>query len=281
MSLEQQVTALVDASNNLTGAVTGKISEIDQRVDRAENEYNQFKDDIQEYIPLPLNLFTNAMMRSVEAEGHPTGFEFVGCTLEAVHPYTKGFEGCYTGTAPSNVAPTPDSANESNPYWYGRYNLGPRMYRGGLSGGWGGISDGKILKITSTASAGSKFFRIPVETFGVFQKLGMRFWIKIVNGKVGMGNDNGLWSGSSNRLGNVIEKSEADTGDDGWFLVDKVISIAQASAVSGNVLNFGLPHDQNCEVYIALPFLYIPMAGKSMLVAAGETGGSPIFTPEG
>lgn len=42
MSLEQQVTALVEASNNLTGAVNGKISEIDQRVATAEQEFDDF-----------------------------------------------------------------------------------------------------------------------------------------------------------------------------------------------------------------------------------------------
>ena len=277
----QETAALIESVNNMTATVAGKMGEIDDRVDEAEIEFHQFITDIQEYIPLPLNLFTNAMMRSVEPEGHPTGFEFTGCTLEAVHPHTKGFEGCYTEIAPGNVAPTPDSATEANPYWYGRYKLGPRMVRGGLSDGWGGISDGKILKITSAASASSKFFRIPVETFGVFQKLGLRFWVKIVNGKLGMGNDGGLWKGSENKLQNVIEKVDADAGDDGWILVDKVIGMDQATAVAGNVLNFGLPHDQNSEIYIALPFLYIPMSGKSMLVAAGETGGSPVFTPGG
>lgn len=43
MSLEQQVTALVEASNNLTSAVNGKITEIDNKVDtsiaRIENQF--------------------------------------------------------------------------------------------------------------------------------------------------------------------------------------------------------------------------------------------------
>ncbi|HGF3775507.1 TPA: hypothetical protein ACF37B_004443 [Vibrio parahaemolyticus] len=38
MSLEQQVTALVEASNKLTSAVNGKIGQIDQRMDQAEQE---------------------------------------------------------------------------------------------------------------------------------------------------------------------------------------------------------------------------------------------------
>ncbi len=42
MSLEQQVAALVDASNKLTGAVNGKIGEIDQRMTQAEQEFDNY-----------------------------------------------------------------------------------------------------------------------------------------------------------------------------------------------------------------------------------------------
>ena len=279
MSLEQQVTALVEASNNLTGAVNGKISEIDQRVDQAENEYNQFKDDIQEYIPLPLNLFSNSLMRSVEAEGHPTDYEFSGCTLEAVHPYTKGFEGCYTDTAPAGSAPFVDSATEASPYWYGRYHKGSRINRGGLAGGWGGISDGKILKITSTAAVQSKFFRIPVKTFGLFTRVGVRFWVKVIKGRIGYGQDNGFYKGDKNQLSNTITRDMTEAATDGWLLVDQVVGVSEVTAIAGNVFMFGLPDYEDCEVYIAMPYLYVPMAGKAMLVAAGETSGSPIFTP--
>lgn len=43
MSLEQQVANLVEASNNLTGAVNGKIGEIDERMTEAEQEFEQFQ----------------------------------------------------------------------------------------------------------------------------------------------------------------------------------------------------------------------------------------------
>lgn len=279
MSLTQDIANMVQAANNLTDEVAGKMGQIDSRVNQAEQEFDQFRTDIQQYIPLPLNLFSNSMMRSVEAEGHPTDYTFTGCTLEAVHPWTKGFEGCYTELPPQSAAPTPDAASEANPYWYGRYNLGSRMIRGGLAGGWGGISTGKILKVTSTAANSSKFFRIPVKTFGVFPRLGLRFWLKVVKGSISFGNDAGLWSGSYNRLPNKISKADADKGKDGWLKVDMTVGMSQATAVAGNVLNFGLPHDEDTELYIALPFLYVPMAGNAMTVAAGETDASPIFTP--
>ncbi|MBC8946000.1 sulfurtransferase [Xenorhabdus indica] len=251
------------------------------KVDSQFNQFNQFKTNIQGYIPLPLNLFSNSMMRSVEPEGHPTNYTAIGCTIQAVHPWTKGFEGPYTEVAPPNVAPDPDSANENNPYWYGKYYLGARMGRGGLGSGWGGIDSGKILKITSTTeSSGHKFFRIPVETYGVFEQLGLRFWVKIVKGKLGMGVDSGYNEGEYRPLGGyVIEKAEADSAQDGWLFVDKLIDISRVTTVQGNVLNFGLPYDEDCEIYLALPYLYVPMANKSMIVAAGETSISPVFTP--
>ncbi|EJG1615109.1 hypothetical protein CFE14_RS15860 [Vibrio parahaemolyticus] len=50
MSLEQQIAALVDASNNLTGAVNGKITEIDKKVDDAVKDLqNAFPSEYQKY----------------------------------------------------------------------------------------------------------------------------------------------------------------------------------------------------------------------------------------
>ncbi|WP_228005776.1 phage tail protein [Xenorhabdus sp. BG5] len=283
---EEDWTEFYTTKNKPSAADVGAYSkeETDAQINKSESQFNQFKTNLQEYIPLPLNLFNNSMMRSVEPDGHPTNYTAIGCTIQAVHPWTKGFEGCYTETAPSNVAPDPDSANENNPYWYGQYYLGARMGRGGLGGGWGGIDSGKILKITSTSSGGHKFFRIPVETYGVFERLGLRFWVKIVKGKLGMGVDNGYEGkyddGNYYRpLSHVIEKAEADSAQDGWLFVDKLIDISRVTTVQGNVLNFGLPYDEDCEIYLALPYLYVPMANKSMIVAAGETSASPVFTP--
>ncbi|KJG55161.1 hypothetical protein UA38_21085 [Photobacterium kishitanii] len=43
MSLEQQIGALVKASENLTGAVNGKIGEIDNRMDSAEAQFDEWR----------------------------------------------------------------------------------------------------------------------------------------------------------------------------------------------------------------------------------------------
>lgn len=44
MSLEQQIGALVKASENLTGAVNGKIGEIDKEVEQAKKEFHSFQE---------------------------------------------------------------------------------------------------------------------------------------------------------------------------------------------------------------------------------------------
>ncbi|PHM33429.1 putative E14 prophage tail fiber protein [Xenorhabdus mauleonii] len=259
--------------NKPTAADVGAYSkaETDIQINKVDSQFNQFKANLQEYIPLPLNLFSNSMMRSVEPEGHPTNYSAVGCTIQAVHPYTKGFEGIYTETAPSNVAPDPDSANENNPYWYGRYYLGARMGRGGLGNGWGSINSGKILKITSTAFSGKdKYFKIPVETHGVFEQLGIRFWVKIVKGKFGMGTDSGYKANERGDLGlgYIIEKADANSAQDGWLFVEKLISISRVTTLQDNAIMFGLPYYEDCEIYLALPYLYVPMSNKSMTVSS-------------
>lgn len=43
MSLEAQIAALVQASNNLTSAVNGKIGEIDHRMDQSEASFEEWK----------------------------------------------------------------------------------------------------------------------------------------------------------------------------------------------------------------------------------------------
>merc|ERR1712137_132171 len=109
-------------------------------------------------VPVTPNLIRNSLMRHVNSSGTPTGFEInswrAGGNLEikAVHPFVHGFEGCYTKNAPGHSV-TPEqcaTAGKDFPVFYGTYNMGPRLTRGGLSTGWHGISDGNILKLSGT-----------------------------------------------------------------------------------------------------------------------------------
>ena len=68
----------------------------------------------------------------------------------AVHPYTQGFEGCYSEDAPPGSL-TPNQcaiADKDHPVFYGPYYMGPRLSRGGLSSGWQTIGKGNILKLS-------------------------------------------------------------------------------------------------------------------------------------
>lgn len=51
MALEDQVSALVGAANNLTETVSGKMGEIDQRVEDAEQGFEVFKSNVKKLIP--------------------------------------------------------------------------------------------------------------------------------------------------------------------------------------------------------------------------------------
>lgn len=78
MSLESQISALVQASNNLTKAVDGKIDEIDSRVSSAENEYNALISGIRSDFPF-YRMTKNQELKisgalTVGATGTPDGF---------------------------------------------------------------------------------------------------------------------------------------------------------------------------------------------------------------
>lgn len=81
MALEDQVSALVSAANNLTGVVSGKVSEIDQRMVSAEGQFDawrQLKDVVGEpnwLATMRMNVFQGRILGSgvpygVGGDGH-------------------------------------------------------------------------------------------------------------------------------------------------------------------------------------------------------------------
>lgn len=277
--------AQTNASQELADEVSGKMGAIDKKADDAisqvQNELESFKANVQNIIPTPLNLYKNSLMRAVESDGRPTGFSSSGCILEAVHPFTKGFEGPYVAEKPATAVETVDAATGDNPYWYGRYNKGTRNWRGGLADGWYGISDGHILKITSDPKAQHKQIKPTVEALGKFSQVRVRFWIKIVSGTFYMGSTSGYYNGrtKAQTRNNPITKAQTDAAADGWLYVDKVIGISEVTNLNGHAFCWGVNCDEVCEIYIAQPHLSVPMRSETMLVAAGETRAEPVFTP--
>jgi hypothetical protein len=187
----------------------------------------------------------------------PAGYWVAGnVTLEAVHPFTKGFEGPYTASKPENAADSIEEATEQNPYWFSRYYKGQRASRGGLGDGWGGIADGKILKITGDNSGQRTVVYFPFERNILANSLRFKAWIKIVSAKkVGFGVDSGYYRDSLAR-GLVITNEQADTAPDGWYRIDEIIRISRITSLSGTAFSLGIEADGGpFEVYLALPYL--------------------------
>lgn len=283
--LKKASQAQTSASQQLADEVSQKMGAIDKKTNDAVTnvwkEHQKFKDSVQNIIPTPLNLYKNSLMRAVESDGRPVGYASRGCTIEAVHPFTKGFEGPYCKTKPQNAVDDVDSATRETPYWYGVYNKGTRNLRGGLADGWGGIKDGHILKITSEPKEESKSIFPTVDTLGKFSRVRIRVWVKVVSGTLYMGSTAGYFGGTSNsqKRQHGITKEDTDTAPDGWLYVDKTIGISELTSLNGHAFCFGLNCDEVCEVYIAQPHLSVPMCSEAMLVAAGETTAEPVFTP--
>jgi hypothetical protein len=207
---------------------------------------------------LPPNLIRNSYMNILDGT-KPAGYSVLGnVTLEAVHPYTKGFEGPYVPDKPSNAATSVGTATEANPYYFGQYNKGLRASRGGLADGWGSFPDGRILKVTGNNSVPSQtciFF--PFESNVLTNKVHFKAWLKIVSGaKVGFGVDAGYYPNSPmGGAGLILTKDQTDAAPDGWYQIDAVINISEVTNLGGTTFSMGIETNGTFEVYLALPYL--------------------------
>lgn len=203
---------------------------------------------------LASNLIRNSYMLLLDGN-KPSGFSSLGnISLEAVHPYTKAFEGPYVPVKPSNAAASVDQASGSSPYWFGVYNKGSRANRGGLADGWGSFNGGKILKISGDNSSAHSMAYFPFERNVLTNKVHFRAWVKIVKGQeVSFGTDAGY--GNTSR-GLTITKGMTDSGTDGWYRIDAVVGISQITHLYGNAFSMGLKGN-DIEVYLAVPHLNV------------------------
>ena len=209
--------------------------------------------------PLPLthNLVNNGMMSRVDEDGLPEGYstaryQCTGCTMDVavVHTYTQCFEGPYISTAtaaePSWQEILVDhcgAATETNPYWFGNYNMGPRIKRGGMGGapsanpsgkggGWGSRNDGRLLKLTGSRPAGDEpngkyrrhmYLRLPIESRHISSAMLFRAYIKVVRGGCSFGTDMQV------RISYTRAHSEAAVETQGWLQVHELLSSAHSS----------------------------------------------------
>lgn len=257
MSLETQIANLVAATNQLTGEVSGKMAAINQTVDAKKAELDAWRNNARSEFPLGANLVKNALMLNYDTQTlSPTGYGSAGCTIEAVHPFTKGFEGPWLDAAPVGAVIDPNAATEQNPYWYGALNKGPRLSVGGLAGGWGGLNGGRILKITAPAEqtiSGWRSIWLPVARNAFTTSVHLRCWLKLVSGSAcGFGSDSGM---NNNLTGHVVIKEVADQSPQGWHLVDVRIGHPDTAALVGNSFTLGFRRNEAIEAYLALPYV--------------------------
>ncbi|WP_424097829.1 hypothetical protein [Moorena producens] len=202
---------------------------------------------------LPPNLIRNSYMNILDGN-KPAGYSTVGnVTIDAAHPYTKGFEGPYVAEKPSNAASSVDTATQANPYWFRRYYKGARASSGGLADGWRSLPDGRILKITGDNSADHTSVYFPFESNMLTNKVHFKAWLKITSGsKVGFG----VVSGNGNRArGLIITKEQTDEAPDGWYQIDAVIDTPEVTYLDGWAFSMGIEARGSFEVYLALPYV--------------------------
>lgn len=260
MSLETQIANLVAATNQLTGEVSGKMAAINQTVDAKKAELDAWRNNARSDFPLGPNLVKNPLMTEYDAQTKvPTGYGYSGCAIEVVHPYTKGFEGPPTAAAPAGAVVDPNAATEQNPYWYGAHSCGPRYPSGALSGGWAGITNGRILKITAPAEQtldGWRSVWLPRMRNAFATTVHLRCWIKLVSGSAcSFGPDAGMNNGLNGLNGHVVTKEVADQSPQGWHFVDVRLGHHDSAVLVGNELTLGFRRNEAIEAYLAMPYI--------------------------
>ncbi|MCD4483452.1 hypothetical protein LQR31_03065 [Chromobacterium vaccinii] len=223
---------------------------------------------------MPPNLIANSHMTQIDENAIPAGFSVIGggVMIKAVHPYTKGYEGPYTDTKPANAtASAPANATPDSPFWFGVNYMGGRSERGGLSGGWGGMLNGGIMKITAPNQPRSPGFRsvfmgvkLPLSTNLVY----FSAWFFVVRGSIGLGSDAGyMWDSKGMQFNPgvvVIDSKMTAAAPDGWYRYSGMVSISRVTALGGAQFSLGVG-EGDVEVYMALPYLAVPFNQNYMV----------------
>jgi hypothetical protein len=185
---------------------------------------------------------------------NPSGRFNVQVTTE--HKWFHGFVGAYTDTRPADAAPTPAEATEAHPFWYGRYDCGPRIPREG----WGPV-DYRILRIRIKqvgqepghvglfTDAALPFIHGRTDRDPTFR---VRAWVKVFVGALGFSQDV-----AANQL--IVDASDNQNKDaQGWVRVDGEITSCFGTA--GAYIGFGRPYNSQhpiVEALVVLPYISV------------------------
>ena len=261
-ALNQTVRSEIDAIDAaLENAITQNQTQTNDAISSLDSKVTKYVSNARGEYPLPPNLISNSFMIELE-EALPLGFGYSGVQIEAVHPYTHAFEGPYVENKPSTAVDDITLATQSTPYWFGRYNKGPRISRGGLADGWNGIGTGHILKITASPSDTRSWTTVyfPMARLASTNQIGFRGYLKIVQGtSAGFGTDSG-YQGSPR--GYTVTKNQTDAAPQGWLKLAFTRGTSQVTRPMSSNFCLGFRRDEPIEAYLALPYAYIP-AGAS------------------
>ena len=261
------------ATKTALSHVKTKCSKLEQSLEEMKRECEEITYKLSR-VPVAPNLIKNSLMRNVESDGNPAGFQvcewITGGRIEckAVHPFTQGFEGCFSQNRPPNsVKPSKSHlANEQNPVFFGSFYMGPRLSRGGLSTGWNSICDGKILRISGErVDQYETAINLPVVGAGSASMVRFTGWVKCVKGSVMFSAGLPNWDKpepliSGDRKPGLCRVEDCAWSPQGWFHMDDVISISNITHLNGKysfLLRCFGPLERKglgeFEIYIALP----------------------------
>jgi len=216
------------------------------------------KPHIQNISIISENLIKNSFMVKSDATAIlPDGYlKYGGLNVETVHPYTKAFEGPYTSTKPSTAVDDPELATVDNPYWYGVYNKGPRILRGGLADGWNNFGAGNLMKITyvsdGTRPTGFTSIFFPFNKPAIGDYFYFECYIKVIKGKCGFGTD----SGYNGYPRGYIQGPTSNTDyPQGWKKISAIVGTTQ-NVLKNASFCFGIDTTLDFEGYLALPAIY-------------------------
>jgi hypothetical protein len=239
-----QTELLAETNDNvsqLIQIVEKKDAVIDAKVNKKIAEMEKWGRDYKKYLPLAMPLNYNAFLHDL-GNGHLEGWGTRGTVkIEAVSPLHRGFEGRYVISKIDGMVDSDELATENNPRWFGQYNKGPRVGRGGLYDGWGGQPNGKILKIhkplgEAHSYSNSCMFSL-IETFKR-RRFRFRAYVWVEKGPLSF--DLGLTDD-----GGQINIPSAKQ----WHFLDVING---QSEVCSSYMNINIDHAQECEIYIAM-----------------------------
>jgi len=272
-------------------SVVSRQTELETYIDKLVSRLDQLENLVEEKvarIPVAPNLIKNSLMQSLQPCGAPTGytvnsFKLGGkITCNAVHPYTHGFEGCYTREPPENSVRPKECAlaKKGCPVFYGIYNMGPRLTRGGLYTGWHTIRNGHILKLVGNRRDQLETgINLPVLGIGAASKVRFVAWIKCVKGCVMMSVDYRAWNNpgmlfKGKRLPGGCRPQDCAQAPQGWFQLDDVVPISNITKLNGGhsflLRCFGQPENGGLgdfEIYVALPYITLVEDSKKVTIA--------------